>query len=96
MRSLGTALLIVAAAGFGSVAIGQTLSDDQIADILVKESRDAYFRTGHLCACPDDKNRRGGRCGGRSAYVQTGNATPYCNISDVPKREIEAYRAKLK
>jgi hypothetical protein len=96
MRIIGTVLLVAAAAAFSSPSRAQTLSDDQIAEILVKESRDAYFRTGHLCACPEDKNRRGAKCAGRSAYSQTGNANPYCYVADVPKREIEAYRAKLK
>jgi hypothetical protein len=96
MRIIASALLVAAAAAFGSQAVGQTLSDEQIAQILIKESRDGYFRSGHLCACPEDKNRRGGTCGGRSSYVQTGNVTPYCYVNDVPKKEIDDYRAKLK
>jgi hypothetical protein len=38
-------------------------ADSAIAAVIVKESRDAYYRTGHPCACPDDLMRNGRRCG---------------------------------
>jgi hypothetical protein len=69
------------------------LTDQQIATIIVKESRDAYYRTGHPCACPEDSARNGSRCGKRSAYSRPGGAEPYCYVTDVPKEKIEAYRA---
>jgi hypothetical protein len=69
------------------------LTDQQIATFIVKPSRDAYYRTGHPCACPDDLARNGSRCGGRSAYSRPGGAEPYCYVTDVPKDKIEAYRA---
>jgi endonuclease YncB( thermonuclease family) len=30
------------------------------------------------CACPDETDRAGHRCGGRSAYLRPGGATPVC------------------
>jgi len=70
------------------------LSDQQIAEIIVRESRAAYYATGRPCACPDDLARNGCLCGGRSAYSRPGGASPYCYVSDVPKAQIEAYRLK--
>ncbi len=71
------------------------LTDAQIAAIIVQATRDAYYRTGHPCACPEDLARNGSHCGGRSAYSRPGGAAPYCYPSDVPAREIEAYRKRL-
>jgi len=73
-----------------------TLSDQQIAEIIVRESRTAYYATGRPCACPDDVARNGSRCGGRSAYSRPGGASPYCYVSDVPKTAIDAYRLKAR
>jgi hypothetical protein len=76
-----------------SAAAGQpALSDQQIAARIVQESRDAYYRTGHPCACPDDLARNGSRCGGRSAYSRPGGASPKCYVTDVTADEIAAYR----
>jgi hypothetical protein len=69
------------------------LTDQQIATTIVTASRDAYYRTGHPCACPEDSARNGSRCGKRSAYSRPGGAEPYCYVADVPKEKIEAYRA---
>jgi hypothetical protein len=70
------------------------LSDQQIAEIIVRESRQAYYATGHPCACPDDLARNGSRCGGRSAYSRPGGAMPYCYVSDVPAADLARYRAQ--
>jgi hypothetical protein len=68
-------------------------SDQQIAETIVRESRQAYYRTGHPCACPEDLARNGTRCGKRSAYSRPGGAEPYCYVTDVPAAEIARYRA---
>ena len=96
MKPTCVAAIIVAASLFGSysVAFTETLSDlDQhVAEMMVSESRSAYYATGHPCACPDDFARNGSRCGGRSAYSHSGR--PLCYVSDVPKHLIEEYKAK--
>jgi hypothetical protein len=80
--------------GLATSAIAQSpLTDQQIATIIMKASRDAYYRTGHPCACPEDLARNGSRCGGRSAYSRPDGAEPYCYVTDVPRQKIEAYRA---
>src|SRR6266404_5657311 len=52
------------------------LSSSAIAALIVRESRNAYYATGHPCACPDDLMRNGRRCGGNSAYVRPGVPIP--------------------
>jgi hypothetical protein len=79
-----------------ALAWTETLSDQQIAEIIVRESRAAYYATGRPCACPEDLARNGSRCGGRSAYSRPGGASPLCYISDVTKAQIEAYRSKTR
>jgi hypothetical protein len=68
-------------------------TDQQIAEIIVGESRRSYYRTGHPCACPEDLARNGTRCGKRSAYSRPGGAAPYCYVTDVPAAEIQRYRS---
>lgn len=68
------------------------LPDQQIAAVLVRESRQAYYTTGHPCACPDDHMLNGRRCGRVSAYSRPGGASPLCYPSDVPRSAIEEYR----
>lgn len=63
-----------------------------IAAILIRASREQYYKTGHPCACPDDRMRNGRACGGRSAYSRPGGAAPLCYPTDVTPAMIEAYR----
>jgi hypothetical protein len=75
--------------------IAKVLTAAAIAAILVTQSRNAYYATGRPCACPDDLNRGGRRCGGNSAYSRPGGASPYCSPSDVPIAAIEKYRQRI-
>lgn len=93
-RTAGTLVLFFAFAG--ALFAETPLTDQQIATILVQASRDAYYKTGHPCACPEDLARNGSRCGGRSAYSRPGGAAPYCYVTDVKREEIERYRTKLR
>jgi hypothetical protein len=56
LRAFAVAVLFIVAAP--AVAQPQ-ITDDQIAKIVVQASRDAYYRTGRPCACPDDLARNG-------------------------------------
>jgi len=73
----------------------QGLSDAAVASLIVQESRNAYYATGHPCACPDDLMRNGRRCGGSSAYIRPGGAQPLCSVADVSPQMINRYRARL-
>jgi hypothetical protein len=63
-----------------------------IAVLIVNESRDEYYATGHPCACPDDVTRNGRSCGKMSAYTRPGGAHPLCSPADVTAGMIEDYR----
>jgi hypothetical protein len=93
LKSLTLRLALITAAATMPATGQPALSDQEIAAIIVKESRDAYYRTGHPCACPEDLARNGSRCGRRSAYTRPGGAEPYCYMTDVPKEKVEAYRS---
>lgn len=85
---------LVVVAGIAPAFAQKQLSDQQIAEIIVRDSRAAYHAMGRPCACPDDLARNESRCGGRSAYSRPGGAMPKCYVSDVTKVEIDAYRAR--
>lgn len=77
-----------------NASFGQSLTDPEITNRIIQESRQRYYATGHPCACPDDLARNGSHCGGRSAYSRPGGAEPKCFPQDVSKAEIDAYRAE--
>ena len=87
-RSVILAFLVLPA-----IAFAQALTDQQIVQRIIQDSRQAYYATGHPCACPDDLARNGSRCGARSAYSRPGGAEPKCYPNDVTKADIDAYRA---
>lgn len=92
IRILVTILALIYGPAFAQNTV--KLSDAQIAPIIVQESREAYYRTGHPCACPYDSARNGSRCGARSAYSRPGGASPKCYPDkDVTPADIAAYRA---
>jgi hypothetical protein len=67
------------------------LTDSQIIAKIIEDSRNAYYATGHPCACPYDRARNGSSCGRRSAYSRPGGAEPKCYPKDVSKGEIDSY-----
>jgi hypothetical protein len=72
------------------------LSDRQIANILVKQSKAAYQKRRGPCACPEDVAADGSKCGRSSGYNRPGGVRPWCYRSDVPTAAISGYRAKNK
>jgi hypothetical protein len=70
---------------------GPQLSDLTIAALIVKASRASY--SGN-CACPDNVDRAGRRCGGRSAYSRPGGRSPLCFERDVPVGMIADWRRR--
>jgi len=67
-------------------------SDREIARILMTSSRTSYAGS---CPCPDDYDRAGRRCGGRSAYSRPGGFAPLCYEADVSPDMIADFRRKL-
>ena len=71
------------------------MSAAAIAALVMHESRQQYYATGHPCACPDDVMRNGRSCGATSAYSRPGGAAPLCYVTDVSAAMIERYRSRL-
>ena len=71
LRVFAVALIFI---GVEPAVAQSQITDDQIAKIIVQASRDAYYRTGHPCACPDDLARNGSRCGGRRRTARKANS----------------------
>lgn len=91
--ALGVALVLLALPGLPPAAIAQPLSDQQVVERIIRDSRSAYHATGHPCACPYDHARNGSNCGGRSAYSRPGGAAPRCYPKDISMADIVRYRA---
>jgi hypothetical protein len=89
-RALACAPLLLGMSFSYAVAHAETaqLSDTQIAEAIVGQSRDAYSVTESPRALPEDLARNGSRCGGRSAYSRPGGASPNCYVSDVTARTL--------
>lgn len=91
MRTFILALLMLGVLSPAYARDCKALSDAQIRAAIVSSSRQAYYATGHPCACPDDRDRRGHACGGRSAHSRLGGADPRCSLTDVTAADIAAY-----
>lgn len=71
----------------------KALTDDQVKDLIVRDSIAEYQSTGHPCACPYNTARNGSSCGGRSAYSRPGGAAPLCYRKDVTAGMVLDYRS---
>jgi hypothetical protein len=72
---------------------GRRSNDAQIVAAIIRQSRNAYYATGHPCACPYDRARNGSSCGGRSAYSRPGGAEPLCFPNDVTSAAVAEWKA---
>jgi len=71
----------------------EILTDAAIIAALIAASVAAYRAGGPgPCACPEDTDRAGHRCGRRSAHDKPGGWDVACYPSDITKEAIEAYR----
>lgn len=70
-------------------SVGPALATSVVKARIIAASRADY--PGN-CACPDDRDKRGHRCGGRSAYSRPGGYAPLCYPSDVSAEMVAEYR----
>ena len=72
----------------------EVLTDAAIVAAIIAASI-AYYRANAKgpCACPEDTDRAGHRCGRRSAHDRAGGFVVQCYVSDVTQEMIQAYRA---
>jgi len=68
----------------------QNLTDDQVRQILIRDSLAKY--PGN-CLCPYNTDRAGRKCGKRSAYSKPGGYAPLCYSQDVTDEMVERYRS---
>lgn len=91
MRTL-FALAVMALSALPAAAQKAALTEQQITQAIIQDSRNSYYATGRPCACPYDSARNGSSCGGRSAYSRPGGAMPKCYPKDVTAADVTAYR----
>ncbi|MGE3064160.1 MAG: hypothetical protein AB7K67_01120 [Hyphomicrobiaceae bacterium] len=91
-----------------ALCVGPALADSQRVPPAPAKSNDAAimaaiiaasiaaYRAGAKgpCACPDDVDRAGRRCGRRSAHSRAGGWTVLCSPSDVTPAMIADWRSK--
>jgi hypothetical protein len=76
MRTLAIAAALLAGI---SLAAAQSMTSQQ------------YHKEKGPCACPDDKDKAGHKCGKRSAFCQAGGVEiKNCYLKDVEKRKKDA------
>ncbi|MGL4094956.1 SH3 domain-containing protein [Hyphomicrobiales bacterium] len=71
-----------------TVEVKPKISPSMIIQRIIAESIAGYPGT---CACPYSTDRRGRKCGSRSAYSKPGGYSPICFAGDVTRSMIEAY-----
>ncbi|WP_296077839.1 SH3 domain-containing protein [uncultured Agrobacterium sp.] len=71
-----------------TVEVKPKISPSIIIQRIIAESIAGYPGT---CACPYSTDRRGRKCGTRSAYAKPGGYSPICFADDVTRSMIEAY-----
>lgn len=70
-------------------------SDAAVIAALIAASIAAYRAgTGGNCACPNDVDRAGRRCGARSAHSRPGGWDVLCYPADITPAMIAAHRAR--
>lgn len=91
VRPAWIAIGLLAAGAVAAKEAGR-LSDSQIRDRIVAESRASY--PGN-CPCPYDTDRAGRKCGARSAWSKPGGRSPICYAKEVSDARVRQFRLRL-
>ena len=73
-----------------TAALAAPMSDAQVKQAVIQESIASY---PGRCPCPYNTDRRGHRCGARSAYSKPGGYSPICYPQQVTPEMVRRYRA---
>jgi hypothetical protein len=90
-RTLALVFGFVAVVTWTSAWTQTKKTDTQIRQEIVAASIAAYRGN---CPCPYNVDRRGHRCGARSAYSRPGGAMPLCYDRDVSQQMVDDYRKR--
>ena len=78
-----------------SLTTSQVMTDAAIIAAIIAPSIAAYRAGGPgPCACPDDTDRIGHRCGKRSAHDRPGGWVVQCSAADVTIEMIKGFRSR--
>jgi hypothetical protein len=80
-----TGLMLAGAAWAGE------MTDEQVRESVVRESVASYSGS---CACPENTDAAGRRCGARSAYSKPGGAKPICYPHEVSDEQVREFRQR--
>lgn len=72
-------------------AWGGEMTDEQVRERIVRESVGSYAGS---CACPENTDAAGRRCGARSAYSKPGGARPLCYTHEVSDEQVRGFRRR--
>ena len=90
-RTLAVVFGFVVLVAWASAWTQTTKTDAQIRQEMIAASIAGYKGN---CPCPYNVDRRGHRCGSRSAYSRPGGAMPLCYERDVTQKMVEDYRKR--
>jgi hypothetical protein len=86
MRTLAV-VICVALFAAPIVAAAQSMTPAEVYSMTAQQ----YHKEKGPCACPDDKDKVGNKCGKQSAFCQTGGVEiKNCYLKDVERRKKEA------
>jgi len=91
LKVIKSTLFVTALACCLFASAKESLTDDQIKQLIINESIASY---PSVCACPYSVARNGSMCGARSAYSKPGGYDPICYKTDVTKQMLERYKRK--
>jgi hypothetical protein len=90
-RTLALVFAFVTLIAWTAVWTQTKKTDAQIRQDIIAASIAAYRGN---CPCPYNVDRRGHRCGARSAYSRPGGAMPLCYERDVTEKMVDDYRKR--
>ena len=90
-RTLALVFGVVTAIAWTSAWAQTKKTDAQVKQDIIAASIAAYKGN---CPCPYNVDRRGHRCGARSAYSRPGGAMPLCYERDVTQQMVDDYRRR--
>jgi hypothetical protein len=81
--------VLVSVAGLSTTGMPGSIADDQIRQLIIKDSIASYPGG---CPCPYSLALDGSRCGGQSPWGNASGYSPLCYANDIDEDMVQAYR----